>query len=133
MFDKIIAFLGHVSPLIGIITFFIGRWWGRKDAIAIARRNEWNKASEPVHVLALSHASELRSRLSKRIPISEQQIDSLLWHCDKKDADKIKSAWLNYKDIESRTGDEYWQDPSFNEWDEYVAAAEKLGFLTKKK
>jgi len=132
MFEKI----SHLSPLfgllsaaVGIVTFFIGRKLGRRDAY----RNERNKAAEPVHIGVLSHIDKISQRMNIRIPVTQKQIDTLCWHSSASDAEKIRMAWAEYKAVESQAGDEYQSNPEFTDYDHFVDAARKVAALAGKR
>ncbi|EAW9499874.1 hypothetical protein ABKZ63_003166 [Salmonella enterica] len=46
--DKIIEFLHHYSPLISLITFFIGLYVGNRQALWVDKRREFNALAEPL-------------------------------------------------------------------------------------
>ncbi|EAO3109225.1 hypothetical protein KX135_003300 [Salmonella enterica] len=132
MLDKIShlsPLFGLLSPVVGIVTFFIGRKLGKRDAY----RNERNKAAEPVHISVLSHIEKISQRMNVRIPVTQKQIDILCWHSSTSDADKIRNAWREYKDVESQAGDEYQSNPEFTDYDHFVDAARKVADLAGKR
>ncbi|EEL2881991.1 hypothetical protein HAQ26_004425 [Salmonella enterica] len=132
MLDKIShlsPLFGLLSPLVGIVTFFIGRKPGKRDAY----RNERNKAAEPVHIGVMSHIEKISQRMNVRIPITQKQIDTLCWHSSCNDADKIREAWIQYKAVESQAGDEYQSNPEFTDYDHFVDVARKVAALARKR
>ncbi|EAQ6378010.1 hypothetical protein LCF73_002628 [Salmonella enterica] len=132
MLDKIShlsPLFGLLSPLVGIVTFFIGRKLGKRDAY----RNERNKAAEPVHIGVMSHIEKISQRMNVRIPITQKQIDILCWHSSTADAEKIRNACREYKDVESQAGDEYQSNPEFTDYDHFVDAARKVADLAGKR
>jgi hypothetical protein len=120
---------GLLSPIIGIVTFFIGRKLGKRDAY----RNERNKAAEPVHIGVMSHIGMISQKMNVRIPVTQSQIDTLCWHSSKSDANKIRAAWAEYKSVESEAGDEYQSNQRFRGWNKFISAAEKVSTLSGKK
>lgn len=132
MLDKIShlsPLFGLLSPVVGIVTFFIGRKLGKRDAY----RNERNKAAEPVHIGVLSHIEKISQRMNIRIPVTQKQIDTLCWHSSSADAEKICKAWQEYKAVESQAGDEYQSNPEFTNYDYFVDAARKVATLAGKR
>lgn len=131
MLDKIShlsPLFGLLSPVVGIVTFFIGRKLGKRDAY----RNERNKAAEPVHIGVLSHIEKIHQRMNVRIPVTQKQIDTLCWHSSSSDAEKIRNAWREYKDVESQAGDEYQSNHEFTSYDHFADAARKVATLAGK-
>lgn len=120
---------GLLSPAIGIVTFFIGRKLGKRDAY----RNERNKAAEPVYIGVLSHIEKISQRMNFRIPVTQKQVDTLCWHSRSTEAEKIQTAWKEYKTVELMAGDEYSSDPGFTDYDYFVEVAEKFAKLVEKK
>lgn len=132
MLNKIghfLPLLGFISPIIGIMTFFIGRKLGKRDAY----RNERNKAAEPVYIGVLSHIKELSQRINTRIPVTQKQVDKLCWHSNNTDAEKIQAAWKEYKTVELMAGGEHSPDPGFTDYDYFVDVAKKFAKLVEKK
>ncbi|EHQ9354260.1 hypothetical protein KTK71_003656 [Salmonella enterica] len=127
--DYVEAIKPYIGYLLSIATFLLGRWWGKRDAY----RNERNKAAEPVHISVLSHIEKISQRMNVRIPVTQKQIDILCWHSSTADAEKIRNAWREYKDVESQAGDEYQSNPEFTGYDHFVDAARKVADLAGKR
>lgn len=127
--DYVEAIKPYIGYLLSIATFLLGRWWGKRDAY----RNERNKAAEPVHINVLSHIEKISQRMNVRIPVTQKQIDILCWHSSTADAEKIRNAWREYKDVESQAGDEYQSNPEFTDYGHFVDAARKVADLAGKR
>ncbi|HCB5683263.1 TPA: hypothetical protein M1G86_002157 [Salmonella enterica subsp. enterica serovar Wien] len=127
--DYVEAIKPYIGYLLSIATFLLGRWWGKRDAY----RNERNKAAEPVHINVLSHIEKISQRMNVRIPVTQKQIDILCWHSSTADAEKIRNAWREYKNVESQAGDEYQSTPEFADYDHFVDAARKVADLAGKR
>lgn len=132
MFDKLSHFsplIGLLSPIVGIVTFLIGRKLGKRDAY----RNERNKVAESVYIAVLLHIEKISQRMNVRIPVTKEQVDTLCWHSHSIDAQKIQSAWRDYKAVESMAGDEYQSNPEFTDYDYFVDVARRFARLAEKK
>ncbi len=115
------------------VSFLGGAYVGYRFNLRRDYRKEFNDAAAPVSTQALKHAEELRKMNGYRIFVTTEQIETLLWHAPARKKEAIRSAWNKYKEYESKTGDEYWFDSSFSEWDEYAKAAEDLAKIISKK
>lgn len=60
--DKLIEYLHHYSPLISLITFFIGLYAGNKQALWIDKRREFNALAEPLLIYYEQVAHEAGNR-----------------------------------------------------------------------
>ena len=97
--NNLIEFLQHYSPLISLITFFIGLYVGNRQALWVDKRREFNQLAEPViEYFCLMSSWYEKNTFTSALPLPETTISKLKRRMSARGERRLAALITQYKD-----------------------------------